>query len=304
MMIKSKITAALIALLLISGCVKDSQYVTNNSKKIIKKSQLSNDVLDFNIKNLSGKTIYVTCFSYIKKHNFTRWRWDKSKIYTLKNNQSALIDIDVIEKSYRDNVYGSLAIFNNKEDALNSTYELLNENNRLDLDKLYLLKNKTIEIGVEKYGFKGYSFTEELIQTIGIDKNKDKKLDFWIKNRTGKTLYVCGFIYQKKLNSYIWTYDKTKIKKMKPNKIIRIDVDTIKNKDDKSDIRVFLGIFKKNQKEMAEKSTYELLAPENELTLGSLEVLKNKLIVLEIEKYGIQNNFLDFSIQRHNSILK
>lgn len=305
MTIRSKITATLIGVLLISGCVKDSQYNKNNSKKIRKNSKLSNYELDFNIQNLSGKTVYVACFSYIKKHDFARWRWDKSKIYKLENNQSMLIDIDNIkDKEYRENVYGALAVFNNKQDALNSTYEHLNENNRLDLDKLYLLKNKTVKIGVEKYGFKGDLFTKELVQKIKTDKKKYKELDFLIKNKTGKTLYLCGFIYQKKINSDVWTYDKTKVKKIKPNQIITIDVDTLKNEDNRSDTRGFLGIFKENQKEIAEKSTYELLAPENKLALGRLASLKNKLIVLEIERYGIQNNFLEFSIKPHKPLLK
>lgn len=316
------------SLLILPACVKDSKYTRNSTdqdlkllpyekrllleeeelerhskNKPVKKKSIKNTKheLDFTVKNKTGKNIYVVCFSYINKTKVGHWRWDKSKIYKLSKNQTTVIDIDTInDKEYRNHVYGALGVFNNLEEAKNSTYELLEEKHKLDLDRLYKLKNKTVKIGVEKYGFKGDTLDFE----ISGKKRKYRELDFVVENKTGKNLWVCSFVYQKKENMPVWIFDKTKVQLIKNNKHTVIDVDTIANKYNRVFTSGFLGVFDEKDKEEAEKSTYELLKPKNKISLGKLAALKNKKIVLEIEKYGFKNDFLDISIKPTRRIFK
>ncbi|MCK4651254.1 hypothetical protein KAT08_03735 [Candidatus Babeliales bacterium] len=282
----------IIIFLLTCGCVKKSQL------SFEKKSEI-----DFCVKNSTGHTIYITCFSYIKKQllldtqSFAQWRWDKSNIYELKNNQTIQIDIDTIkDKQNRKNVYGALGIFENRKDAEDSTYALLNNKHKIDLDQLYKLKNKMVIIQIEKYGFKGKSLDFDIIPKKLL-KIKHPELDFIVENKTGKTIYLCCFIYQIKEETSIWKYDKTPIKKLKPGKHALIDADTIIKDYNRKYARGTLAIFEENEQALAEKITFELLNPSNKIDIGRLAAIKNKKIVLEIEQYGTKGDLIDFSIQ-------
>ncbi|MFH1462035.1 MAG: hypothetical protein ABIF12_03760 [bacterium] len=327
-----KIVLLLIFSILITpGCVKKSKLANNSKqkdlellpyeKRLLKKekqlekksstkktsslknnSSSSKKELDFNVKNKTGKTIYVACFSYINKRNFARWRWDKSPIYKLENNQSQIIDIDTIKDEInRKKIFGALGVFNTLQEAQDSTYELLSEKNRLDLDKLYKLQDKTVKIDVELYGFKKnfweVSTAPDIAETIN-------ELDFRVKNQTGKNLWVCCFVYQKKEEMSIWRYDKTELKLLKNNESMIIDIDSIVDKYDRVHTLGFLGIFEEKDKEEAENATYELLKPENKIALGKLSALNRKEIIIETEKYGFKNDFLDISIKPIRRIYK
>ena len=274
---------------------------TTNHDTEEKKATNNKYELDFKVKNKTGKTIYVVGFSYINKRSFNRWRWDKSPIYKLENNQETIIDVDTInDDEHRKNIYGTLGVFNSLEKAKNSTYELLKEKHRLDLDKLHKLRNKTVKINIRKYGFKG----KILEFKIDHDTKDHNELDFLVENKTGKNLWICSFIYQKKNDMPIWNFAKTSVKLVKNNKSVIIDVDTFTSKYDKVFMLGFLAVFDEKQKEEAEKITYELLKPENKIGLGRLASLRNKKIVLEIEQYGLKNNFLDISIKPTRKIFK
>jgi hypothetical protein len=312
-----KIITILISLIFfLPACVKDSQLNKNNStKKTVAENQtnspatkhgkqkqtltkkiktLPKQELDFKVKNVTGKTIYAACFSYIPRNYSGHWRWDKSEIYEIKNNQSQFIDIDTIKDPIdRKNVYGSLAVFYNLKDAQDSIYELLSEKNRLDLDKLYKLKKQTVNVGVEKYGFKKEQLDVEI--TDSKYDIKTSELDFSVENKTGKNLWVCCFVYQKQEGEDVWRFDKTELILIKNNESAIIDVDTIKDDYNRVFSSGFLGVFEEKDKKEAEDSTYELLLPENKIALGKLTKLKNKKIVLNIEKYGIKNDFIDVS---------
>lgn len=311
-----KIIPLIILTILLSACVKNSQMSKDlsNKKTIFKnqssknnksniKKNISKHELDFNVKNETGKTIYVACFSYIPRNYSGYWRWDKSQVYEIKNNESQFIDIDTIKDPIdRKNVYGSLAVFFDLKDTQDSIYELLSENHRLDLDKLYKLKNKTVKIGVEKYGFKKEKLDVEIINSKYSIKTNE--LDFVVENKTGKNLWVCCFVYQKKEGEEVWSFNKTELKLIKNNDSAIIDVDTIKDDYNRSFSSGFLGIFSQKNKKMAEDSTYELLKPENKIALGKLTKLKNKKIVLDIEKYGIKNNFIEIYVMPEGHIFK
>jgi hypothetical protein len=313
-------------LLIISGCVKDSKHYTGKIEqenifdlkpyeKVLlekEKKETEGDLpapipkptktgyeLDFTVQNNTGKTMYLSCFSYIKKVHFTRWRWDKSPVYTLKPNESVIINIDTIpDKKWRKNVFGSLALFENKQDAEDSTYELLDDSRRIDLDKLYKLHkhNEKVILEVEKYGIKGNIFDcnivpkDHEVTTYG-------ELDFVIENKTGKTIYTTCFIYQIKDDEAVWKYDKTNIKKLEPGEQAVIDVDTIVESYNRVYATATLGIFDEYEKKAAEESTYQLLASKNKLEIGRLAEIKNKKIVLEVEQYGFTGDFIEFSFK-------
>lgn len=297
---------------------KDKQAKAKNLKP--KEGTLTNSELDFEVENQTGKTIYVVCFSYINKRPFSRWRWDKSSIYKIEDNNTVVIDLDTIpDEENRNQTFGYLGIFDNQKDAEDSTIELLDDNKKIDLDIIAQLHGKKITIEIEKYGIVGefYDFDFK-----NIDKKKETKkqpeLDFYVENKTGKTIYVTCFVYEKKAKGTwlakktteawtidedtrddmsVWRFDKTSVIKLKPNEIGLIDVDTIIEPRDRIYIRGYLAIFDEDEQELAEKAIYELMPANRRLDLGKLIELKRKKISVYTEKYGTTGNFIDYVVK-------
>lgn len=278
-----------------------------------RETEPSEESLDFRVENDTGKTIYVVCFSYIRKHYFGRWRWDKSAIYKMSPADIALIDIDFIpDEQDRKHIFGYLAIFDTEEEAEAATFELISDQNLLDLDLLYELKDKKVTLSIEKYGFKGEFFEFDFV------KKKESagalELDFSVENRTGKTILVAGFIYEKKAKGSwfgavdekddmsVWRFDKTPLLKLNQGESGIIDVDTIKQGRDRTYVRGYLAIFDENEEQLARDATYELLESWRKLNVGRLEDLANQKIVLGIEQYGIDQDFIDFVIKEPRKI--
>ncbi|MCF7899587.1 hypothetical protein K9L05_02980 [Candidatus Babeliales bacterium] len=281
------------------GCIKDSKFDSCQNNKRIKLTE--EDVLDFAVKNKTGGTIFVTCFYYIQTEPFTRWRWDKSKVYKIEQGQKAIIDLDVIpDVLIRRNVYGYLAVFASEKKAQESIFETLDERHLLDLDLLYKLKNKKIAVKIEKYGYKDYLLDYDVEYLLPEEKDTliKSEVDFLVKNNTGKPVLVTCFVYQKKENRPIWQYSKTPVIKLENNQLGIVDVDTIVQRvykeEDIENIFAYLAVFDENEKEDAQDSTYELLKEYKKLYVGPLILLKDKKIVLEIEKYGIAGDFIDY----------
>jgi hypothetical protein len=255
------------------------------------------DELDFTLLNNTGKRIYVACFSYIQKHYTTRWRWDKSPVYKLEPLERITINIDTIENpDIRNKIHGYLGVFDNQKDAENSIYELLPDNKKTDLDLLWNIKGKTIVVGTEKYGFKKDILDVHLINNQPLKAHQD--IDFVVKNNTGKPKIIAGFVYQNQNTIQdIWRFDKTNLLTLHPGEKGWIDVDTVMQKKNRSHARGFLGVFDIDQKRFAENITYELLPPKNKIKLGQLSLLKNKMVSIEDEQYGIEGNLIDYSIK-------
>lgn len=279
---------------------KPSIKSTTNKQKesITPKRRTKYPELDFEIKNQTGKTLYVTCFTYIKKLEIERWRWDKSSVYKLENNQSVIVNIDtIIDEKNRKYIFGYLATFDNEKEANESIYELLDDKQKIDLDLIYKLKDKIVIIDVERYGFKKERLDFDIVQKSK-KKRKPSEYDFAIENQTSKTIYVAGFIYQVKDDiRSLWTYDKTPVQKLLPGQVSIIDVDTIAIPRNRKYMRGFLGVFEEYEEKLARNSTFELLAPKYKVKLGRLSKLKNKKIVLDIEKYGAVGDIIDYVIK-------
>ncbi len=266
--------------------------------------------LDFEVENTTGRTLYVVCFSYIKKRHFGRWRWDKSSTHVLKPGSRTLIDIDFIpDEQDRKNVFGSLGIFETLEEAEESTIELIQDHQQLDLDQLYKLKDKKVTIEVERYGFKGEFLEYDFVKKKGTDSTIKPELDILVENNTGKTIHVVGFIYQKKAKGSwfgaldekddmsLWRFDKTPILTIKNGDQGFVDVDTLLQDRDRLYIRGYLVLFDENELEKAQEATYELTESWRKLHLDRLERLHNKKIVIDIEKYGLHEDFIDYVIK-------
>jgi len=278
-------------------------------KTAIEKKEDKNS-LDFMVENIIGKTIYVTCFVYLRKDVYTRWRWVKSNIYTIAYNQTAMIKIpSIASDSDRESTFGYLGIFDTKEEADDSTYELAPDRNKLDLDLIAKLKNKKVILQTEKYGFKKRQFKFDFIDIKKKNEKKTPSLDFLVENLTHKTINICGFYYTKiakgtwiaavdgKDDMAIWHYDKTPVLQLKHGDSGHVVFDKIETNRDRQNVIGFLGVFDENEKDIAEKATYELLSPQHKLPLGKLTEIANKKITLEIEQYGIQGDLIDYAIK-------
>jgi hypothetical protein len=301
----------------------NSKPKSKNTKIINIKPQegtLTNSELDFEVENQTGKTIYITCFSYIKKRPFSRWRWDKSPVYKIEDNKTVVVDLDTIaDEEDRNNTFGYLGIFENKKDAEESTFELLNDNQKIDLDIIAQLHDKKVTIEIEKYGIVGefYDFDFKDINKEKEDK-KIPELDFYVENKTGKTIFVTCFVYEKKAKGTwlakktkeawtseeetrddmtVWRFDKTPVIKIKPNERGLIDVDTIVEPRDRVYVRGYLAIFDEDEQELAEKSIYELMQSRRKLDIGKLIDLKHKKITVYTERYGAMGNFIDYVVK-------
>lgn len=297
---------------------KDSKAKIINLKP--KEGTLKNSELDFEVENQTGKTIYVVCFSYINKRPASRWRWDKSSIYKIEDNKSVIIDLDTIsDEENRNKTFGYLGIFDNKKEADDSTIELLDDNKKIDLDIIAQLHGKKITIEIEKYGISGefYDFDFKDIDKKKEDK-KQPELDFYVENKTGKTILVTCFVYEKKAKGNwlaqktkeswtadenvrddmtVWRFDKTPIIKLKHNESGLIDVDTIIEPRDRIYIRGYLAIFDEDEQDLADKSIYELMPSRRRLDIGKLIELKHKKISIYTEKYGASGNFIDYVVK-------
>lgn len=265
--------------------------------------------LDFEVENKTGRAIFVTCFSYLRQRDFGRWRWDKSPVYKVDDDASVVVNIsDVSNPQDREHVYGYLGVFRTQKAAEDATYELTSDKKLLDLDLLYKLKDKKVTIEVEKYGIKGEFYEYDFVRKDDIQSDVPL-LDFPVKNDTGKPIFVICFVYQKKAKGRwmetmeekddmsVWRFDKTPIIKLMPQETGMIEVDKILGSRDRTYVRGYLAIFDEDEEKLAQDATYELLESRHKLHLGDLDRLKNSTVVINVEMYGIKENFVDFTIK-------
>jgi len=288
---------------------EESSHKKVESKHSTHSSDNPNEI-DFDVKNRTGKTLWISCFAWQRKHNIHRWRWDKSDVYEINPGQIVTVDVDTIpDPQDRALVFGYLAVHDNKEDADNATYELLDESNKLDLDRLINLKGKKVTLMIQQYGFKGDFFEYDFVDKGKKDEEEIPELDFAVINKTGKTIIVTCFVYQKKAKGSwlgavdekddmaIWRFGKTPLLKLKPEQVGIIDVDTIPSERDRSYVRGTLAVFEEFEEDEARQATYELLESHRKLNIGDINNLKNHKVVIKIEKYGFLEDFLDYTVK-------
>ncbi len=255
------------------------------------------DQLTVRCSNKSNKPLIFCCFYYTKLRQNAYWRWMKSPIYFLENNDECTIPIFAMDDLLvKQEIMGYLGVFHNKEEAEAATFESLREEQKIDLDYLLELRNSSIEIIINRYGFK----KEQIDYRRKADKQEhvvQPELDFMIENKTGKPLLACCFVYQKNSdqdNLMPWRYHKTKIQKIMPHESMLVDIDTIKDLYDWIYMRGFLALFEADQVVAAEEATYELLKPEQKINLGRLADVLGKKILISVEKYGSAKKIFEF----------
>lgn len=258
--------------------------------------------LSLTLKNITKKTLYTTCFAYLKKDTAPRWRWHKSTVYELPPQQIVHIPIGYIKNpaDFADS-YGTLGVFNTRGEAERSVYELTPDNNKVDLDKLHVLQDQVVVLGIEKYGVVGdifdYSFFPKDFEIPEVPE-----LDFTVENATGKPLYVTAFIYQKKESMPIWRYDKSPVVRVENGQEALVDVDTLTNPYDRKYMRGFLAVFDESEKSDAFHSTFQLLQSHQKINIGLLAALRDRKVVLKSQKYGILGDIIDFVVKEPRKI--
>ena len=274
---------------------KPAKSPTNNS------SESEEATLSFSVKNATRQTLFVTCFAYLQKHSYSSWRWDKSAVYQLKPNQERLIEIDkTFSKEVAENIYGYLAVFNTQEEAEEATYELLDDAKKLDLDLLHKIGQNVVTIEVEKYGVEeqifDYHLTGRQIEQLGYQP----ELDFFVENKTGKTIHITCFVYEQQEDSVdtaVWKYVKTPVQTLDAGEMGIIDIASIKDSYNVLYTRGSLGIFEEDEEELANKATFQLIPEKKIVKLDRLSALRGKKVVLNVEKYGSSGEFLDYVIK-------
>lgn len=258
--------------------------------------------LTIKVKNITNRTLFATCFAYMKKNNYPRWRWHKTKVRPLLPQEETIIPItQLTRKDDFHNVYGTLGVFLSQPEAEAAIYELTPDENKVDLDKLHKLTNQTIVLGIEKYGVVGdifdYSFFPDDMNIPEVPE-----LDFVVENKSGKTIYATAFIYQKKEVQPIWRYDKTPVVRIASGQSKLVDVDTLTDPYDRKYMRGFLAIFDESEQEDANHSTFQLLKEHQKVNLGLLAALRDRKVIIKNQKYGILGDIIDFTVHEPRKI--
>ncbi len=299
--------------------IKKTAEITTKLKKRASSIYDANnpDELDFEVENKTGKTVYVACFSYQPRRQLERWHWIKSPVYEIAPYKTVTIDVDTIEEKLdRSFVFGYLGIFPTKEEAGEAVFELLPDKQKLDLDLLTDLKGKKVTLMIERYGMKGDLLEYDFVKKgdVSAQKNERDDLVFSVENATGKTVFIACFVYQKKAKGSwigateekddmsLWRYQKMNVVRLEPNQSSNINVGDIATLRDKSYVRGDLAIFDESQEHLAYRSTYELLPHDCKLDLGLLSRLANKKIVLEVENYGIVQDYFNYIVKQPKHI--
>lgn len=288
---RQPIIPLLLALVVTFGCKQPENTIKNEAEKQATES------LAVKVKNITSRTLYATCFCYIKKGNSPRWHWYKAPVYELPSDTLVTMPIArIADARTRKNVYGALGVFTERAEAEKAIYELMDDHNKIDLDRLIKTQGNTIILGVEKYGIQGDIFDYDFVP----DNQEVKivpELDFVVSNQTGKPVYATAFIYQKKEDMPVWRYDKSPVVRIEKGDQGVIDVDTLTNPYDRKYMRGYLAIFDEAEEQEAEQATYQLLKSHQKITLGLLAALQSKKVVLKYQRYGILGDSLKFKIE-------
>jgi len=284
MLIHTLLNGLMLAVLLSTGCaIKESAKVESTEK-----------ILSIKVRNITPRTLYASCFTFMRKEESPRWRWYKTQVYELVPSKDIVMALGSF-KSRRSipDAYGVLGLFTEYEKAENAIYELLPDENKIDLDRVNKLADKTVVIGLEKYGIAGDIFEYSMIPDNSPIKDT-APLDFTVENQTGKPVYVTAFIYEKKEDMPIWQYNKSPIVRIETGELGAVKVDAVLNTYDRRYTRGYLGVFEESERQEAFDCTFPLLKDHQRIDVGVLAALKNGNIVLKKQKYGIMGDVVDF----------
>lgn len=255
-----------------------------------------------NVKNSSGKTLYITCFAHMQKRALLSiWRITKSDILTLENGASGKIKIECpLAQEVIKNIYGYLGVFDTIKEAQDSTFELMDDRKKLDLDLLYKIGNNVIDLKIDKISSEKQIVEYEFTKKGAPESRKNwQNLDFYVQNQSGKPLLIVAFMYKQEegmIKDSVWDYKKTAPFKLMPNETTLVDLESIKSKEDAMYVRGVLAIFDQDQEEKAKKITYSMLDFKRVVELDRLHNIAGKKIVLKVQKYGLKGLIPDYTV--------
>lgn len=258
--------------------------------------------LSFRVLNKTNKHVFVKCFYWMRNKSEGPFRWDNTDVYELKPSETKLIMIDDIpEERDRKNCIGFLGVFDNATTAKNSHKLLCDESKLIDLDSLYILKDKLVTLVIKKYGIAGeqVEYTTSSRDFIKNNPSHDR-FNLLVENQTGQDALITCFIYEQpegRSEFELWRYDKTPIQRIKNKEVIRIALPEVNDNYRWSYMRAILGVFWQKDKKIAQASTLELLDPEEKIKLGLLSGWKDKKVVLTVENYGVLGDFIDYVVK-------
>lgn len=129
-------------------------------------------------------------------------------------------------------------------------------------------------------------------------KHRIGELDFFVKNKTQRPIFVTCFYYAKKETTAIWKWYKTDVIKLNPTQASLIDIDTLPDRDNREYVYGYLGVF--NSQVEADTAIYELLSEKNKVDIEKLTKIKGKTVIIETDRYGFKGEVLNFRIKDEN----
>lgn len=256
--------------------------------------------LDFKVKNVTGQDVYICCFSYMQRIRNQFWKWEKSPIYHLRSDEECVVEIDgVDDKASLSNTFGYLGVVNSQHEADECIYETLPDSKKIDLDLLMHVHTRTVNLRISNYGIMHERLryhVEPSTQTY-----QPYAPRFRVLNKTGKPVIVIPFIYeqpQDQSEMEVWQFSKSKPQRIEPDQEILVEIDEVDNKYDFDYLRGHLGVLEADEMELANQTTYELLKPNQKLSLGLISKLQKYRVVLNVEDYGLAGEKLGFRIKK------
>ena len=275
----------ILPLFLLSSCHKIDRMASKEEREKIREEKEAETNLDFLAQNETSKPIYITCFYYAQTAPGVRWSWHKTPVLKLENNEEKTVHFGFRPRPEDvDDVYGYIGMFEDPDDAEESIYELLDDDSKVDLDKIARLHNKKVVFFLEHYGIEGDYF---YFMFLPLKETHIPSLDFPVENKTGQDLYMVLFTYERDEGETQWSFGKYDIHYLKNGETIVMDVSPIINPEDRKTVRGYLGIFTKEEKQLADDSTFETLQPNQKVNLGILSKFKDQKVVLLPREYGL-----------------
>lgn len=263
----------------------------SNDQKITQSSVSS--TIKFHVKNELGRKAFIVPFAYVKRFLTDTWHWVNLSTLELENGAVGLVDVGVLaDEDGADTVFGAFRLCNTREEALNATYELSEDFQRIDVGLFSNLKNKTAVLRATKYGVEGERLSYEVSPSQW--KKELPPLDFRVLNTHNAPVFVSAFFYGKgqDCDSVLpWRFSKGSVCALKPGESAVLKMERIKDPYDWNNVKGYLAVFHENEGRKAENATYELLKPEEKIALGPLSQLIGKQVALTSRLYGNETVF-------------
>lgn len=125
-----------------------------------------------------------------------------------------------------------------------------------------------------------------------------KSLSFSVNNNTGREIFVTCFYWMKSNPEGMWHWEKSKVHKLLLGETQLIVLNEIEDSRDRRSVCGYLGVFDSFSE--ADAAVYERTDERKLLDLDRIILLKNKVIPIEIKKYGITGGYLTYEVTGKN----